>query len=112
MAGAVARIGFKLIATVVAIPMGRVVTKATRKAWATARPNNPPVNPKEVDTDWKDAIVWAGLTGVGAGVAQLLTTKGADTLWRAITGTPSPRPKHPGLNPELARRTDPDLETA
>jgi hypothetical protein len=37
--------------------------------------------------------MWAGLTGVGAAVAQLLTTKGADTVWRAMTGRPTPRPK-------------------
>ncbi|MEO6703913.1 MAG: DUF4235 domain-containing protein [Jatrophihabitantaceae bacterium] len=93
MAGAAGRIAFKLVGTVVAIPVGKLVTKATMKAWQTARPDDPPVNPKDVETNWRDALIWAGLTGVGAGIAQLLTTKGADTVWRAMTGQPAPRPK-------------------
>jgi hypothetical protein len=93
MAGAGSRIAFKLVGAVVAIPVSKVITKATTKAWSAARPNDPPVNPKEVDTNWQDALIWAGLTGVGAAVAQLLTTKGADTVWRAMTGKPSPRAK-------------------
>jgi hypothetical protein len=93
MAGTAGRFAFKLLAAAVAIPVGRAVTKGTAKAWTTARPANPPPNPKDVDTSWKDALIWATLTGVGASVAQLLTTKGADTVWRAATGRPSPRPK-------------------
>jgi NADPH:quinone reductase-like Zn-dependent oxidoreductase len=93
MAGAASRIGFKVVAAAVAIPVGRLVTKATTKAWATARPDNPPVNPNDLETGWTDALIWAGLTGVGAAVAQLLASKGADTVWRAMTGKPSPKPK-------------------
>jgi hypothetical protein len=94
MAGAASRVGFKLVAAAVAIPIGRLITKATTAAWMKARPDADSVNPKDVDVKWTDALVWAGLTGVGAAVAQLLTTKGADTVWRALTGKPSPRPKH------------------
>jgi hypothetical protein len=95
MAGAGSRFAFKMVSTLVAIPVGRVVTDATVRLWVAARPENPPTDPNEVDTDWRDALIWAGLTGVGAAVGQLLTTKGADTVWRAATGTPTPRPKPP-----------------
>ena len=44
-------------------------------------------------SNWTDALIWAGLTGVGAAVAQLLASKGADTVWRAVTGKPTPKPK-------------------
>ncbi|HEX4726540.1 MAG TPA: DUF4235 domain-containing protein [Jatrophihabitans sp.] len=93
MAGGASRIAFKVIAAAVAIPVGRLVTKTTTKAWATARPDNPPVDPKDMDTNWGDALIWAGLTGIGAAVAQLLASKGADTVWRALTGKPTPKPK-------------------
>jgi hypothetical protein len=93
MAGAAGRIAFKMVAAAIAIPAGRLVTKGTRRIWATARPNDPPVNPNDADTTWSDALIWAGLTGIGAGVAQLLASKGADTVWRAMTGRPSPKPK-------------------
>jgi hypothetical protein len=88
-----ARLAFRLIAAVVAIPIGRAVTKGTRKAWLAARPDDPVKDPKKLETRWQDALVWAGLTGFGTAVAQLASTKGADVVWRAITGTPSPPPK-------------------
>jgi len=95
MAGSGGRFAFKLVAWAVAIPVGRLVSLGIARLWITARPDNPPVDPKQVDTGWPDALIWSALTGVGAAAAQLLTTKGADTVWRALTGTPSPRPKHP-----------------
>lgn len=94
MAGAASRLGFRLVAAAVAIPVGRVITKATGAAWQKTRPGAGTVDPKDVDANWTDALVWAGLTGIGAAVAELITTKGADTVWRAVTGKPSPRPKY------------------
>jgi len=93
MAGAVGRFAFKLVAAAIAIPVGRMVTKGIAKVWVSVRPESPNVNPKDPDASWPDALIWAGLTGIGAGVAQLLTTKGADAVWRGLTGRPSPRPK-------------------
>jgi hypothetical protein len=95
VAGAAGRLAFKLLSTVVAIPVGRLIASATGKAWATARPDDPPHDPKEVQTSWSDAILFSVITGLGVAIAQLLTTKGADTAWRALTGRPSPRPKEP-----------------
>ena len=46
-----------------------------------------------MDVRWQDALIWAGLTGLGTAVAQLVSTKGADAVWRAITGMPPPGPK-------------------
>lgn len=94
MAGAAGRLGFKLVAAAVAIPIGRAVTKTTTAAWQKARPEAGSVDPTDVDAKWSDALIFAGLTGIGAAIAQLLTTKGADAVWRAMTGRPSPRPKH------------------
>jgi len=92
MAGRVSKMTFKLISTLVAIPVGRAIRKATAKAWTAVRPDDPPHDPRAVETDWQDALVWAGFTGLGTALGQLLATKGADTVWRAVTGRPSPRP--------------------
>jgi hypothetical protein len=92
MAGGPSKLAFKLLSAIVAIPVSRAIRKATAKAWVTARPDNPPHDPRKVETSWQDALIWAGVTGFGAALAQLLTTKGADTVWRAATGKPSPRP--------------------
>jgi len=94
MAGAGSRFAFKLVAVAVAVPVGKVVTAASTKAWAAARPGRTPVNPRDADTHWKDVLIWASLSGLATGVSQLVTIKGADTIWRAMTGHPSPKPKH------------------
>jgi hypothetical protein len=93
MAGAASRFAFKLVALAVAVPVGKAVSNVTSKAWETARPGRTPVNPRDADTNWKDALLWASLSGIGVAVSQLATTKGADTIWRAMTGHPSPKPK-------------------
>jgi NADPH:quinone reductase-like Zn-dependent oxidoreductase len=93
MAGVASRFAFKMVAVAVAVPVGKAVSAASSKAWTAARPGRAPVNPRDADTNWKDALIWASLSGVGTAVAQLATTKGADTIWRAMTGHPSPRPK-------------------
>jgi hypothetical protein len=93
VAGGASRLAFKILSSIVAIPVSKAIAKATGKVWMKARPENPPHNPKEVQTSWKDAFIFAGITGLGAAAAQVLTTKGADNVWRAMTGKPSPRPK-------------------
>ncbi len=95
MAGGPSRIAFRIISSLLAIPIGKAISKATGAAWTKARPDDPPHNPKEVQTSWVDALTFALITGLGAAIAQLVTTKGADTLWRAMTGRPAPRPKLP-----------------
>jgi hypothetical protein len=95
MSGTAGRLAFKLIATLLAIPVGRAVTKGVQKAWLAARPDDPIKDPKNVETRWQDALIWAGLTGIGTAVGSLVATKGADTVWRAITGRPAPHPKTP-----------------
>lgn len=102
MSGGASRIGFRLLSMVVAIPVGKAIASASGKAWAAARPNDPPHDPKQVQTNWVDALIFAGITGLSAAAAEILTTKGADTLWRAMTGRPSPRPKAPKGDPDVA----------
>jgi hypothetical protein len=95
MAGALGRFTFKLVTALVTIPVSRLITKGTQKAWKAARPGDPIHDPKRVDTRWHDALVWAALTGLGTAVGSLVSAKGADAVWRAATGRPSPRPKPP-----------------
>jgi hypothetical protein len=93
MAGGASRFAFRFLSTLIAIPIGKAIASATGKAWSAARPHDPPHDPKRIDTDWKDALFFATITGLGTAIAQLLSTKGADTVWRAATGRPPPQPK-------------------
>ena len=71
MSGSAARLSFKVVSMLVAIPVSKLITKATVKAWVAARPEDPPTDPKAVDTNWADALVWAGLTGLGTAAGNL-----------------------------------------
>lgn len=92
MAGSSGRLAFNVMASLLAIPVGRAVQKAATSTWASLRPDDPPTDPKRVDTRSHDALIFAGLSGVSAALTSLVATKGADTLWRATTGTPPPPP--------------------
>jgi hypothetical protein len=39
-------------------------------------------------------VIFALLTGVGAATTELMITKGSETVWRAVTGMPTP-PRRP-----------------
>jgi hypothetical protein len=107
------RLIFRLIAALVAIPVGRAVTKTTQAVWLRTHPDDPIKDPTKVEARWRDALVWATLTGLGSAVAQLLTTKGADTVWRAITGTPSPGSKaNAAVEPEAEEPSAKELKAA
>ncbi|MGX7678064.1 DUF4235 domain-containing protein [Jatrophihabitans sp. DSM 45814] len=105
MAGGASRFAFKMLSTAIAVPVSRLIAKGTAKVWRAARPGNPPHNPKEVQTSWPDALIFAVVAGLGASIAQLLSTKGADTIWRAVTGRPSPRPEEPKAGTKAAQET-------
>lgn len=86
----IAKIVYRLIALALSFPIAKAVSALTKKAWAAARPNDPPKDPKKADTGWKDALIWAAISGVGSALAKVLSTKGAAGTWRALIGTDPP----------------------
>jgi hypothetical protein len=90
MANVVDKIGWKLITILVSIPVGIGVRKGVEHLWRSARPNDPPRSPSDPDASWGDAVGWAALSGAGVAAAQLVTAKGAGSLWRKVMGTPPP----------------------
>lgn len=86
----VGKLLYRLIALALSIPIARAVKTLTNKAWVAARPNDPPKDPKKADTGWKDALIWAAISGVGTALAKVLSTKGAAGTWRALIGTDPP----------------------
>lgn len=89
---------FNVMVGLLAIPAGRAVQKAMAATWHTFRPDDPPTDPRRVDTRSHDALIFAALSGVSAAATSLIATRGADTLWRAATGTPPPPPEEPKLS--------------
>ncbi|SDJ00100.1 Protein of unknown function [Frankineae bacterium MT45] len=90
MAGIVEKATWRAITGVIAIPVGIAVSKSIAQVWLTARPDNPPRRPTDPNVSWGDAAGWAALSAVGVAVGQLITTKGATTVWRGLTGEEPP----------------------
>jgi hypothetical protein len=90
MANVVGKLGWKITTAAIGIPVGIAVKKSVEKAWVAARPDNPPRRAKDPNVSWGDALGWAALSAVGAAVAQLVTMKGASTLWRTLVGAEPP----------------------
>jgi hypothetical protein len=90
MAKMVGSIAWKITTIAIGIPVGIAVRKALERAWTTARPNRPPSAAGDPDGSWGDALVWAALSAIGVAVAQLVTVKGASTVWRKLIGADPP----------------------
>jgi hypothetical protein len=87
------KIGIKLIGIVIGIPVSIATRKVVEKTWAAARPDAPPRSPSDRDVRWVDAIAWATLSAAGVVVADLLSKRGAEAAFKAITGNEPPPPK-------------------
>jgi Protein of unknown function (DUF4235) len=96
MANVGGKITLKLLTIVIAIPAGIVTKKVVEKTWTAARPEGTPRKPSEPGVNWTDAIGWAVLSTVGVVVADLIARKGAESTYRALTGSEPPvkQPKH------------------
>lgn len=90
MANIVGTIGWKITTIAIGIPVGIAAKKGVERAWAAARPDQPSRSAKDPEASWGDALGWAALSAVGVAVAQLVTMKGASTVWRKLVGAEPP----------------------
>lgn len=89
----ISKLLFKVLTIIVAIPVARGVGKLVEHGWTAIRPEDPQRDPRKRDTQMRDALTWAALTGVGAAATKLVTSKGAAEVWRAAIGTEPPAKK-------------------
>jgi hypothetical protein len=92
MADAPGKFTMKVLTAIIAIPVGKATTKAVNAAFATTKGTESTRDPKSAAARWRDALAWAALSATGATLAQLVTRKGAEHSFRAITGTQPPPP--------------------
>jgi hypothetical protein len=90
MANAAGKITMKIMTIAVGIPVGIATKRLVNGAWNMARTEDTPRKPAERDVRWGDAIGWAALSGVGVVVADLVTRRGAEELWRTLVGGEPP----------------------
>jgi hypothetical protein len=56
------------------------------RAWRAAFHSEPPGNPAHQDVAWRDAILWALITGALVGVIRLVAQRLAAGAWQKATG--------------------------
>jgi len=103
MANVVGKLGMKVLTVAVGIPVGILTKKVVARTWVAARPEDPPHSPKQRDARWGDAIGYAALASAAAVAAKLVTRKGAEHTWRALTGLEPPPPPPTKAEKKLAK---------
>jgi len=109
---AAAKISIKAMSMVIGIPVGIATRKVLERAWTLARPANPPRKPSEREVRWSDAIAWGALSAAGIVVADLVTRRGAEAAYKAITGNEPPPTKAGKAPKKLVKASEKSKATA
>ncbi|MHA3705045.1 DUF4235 domain-containing protein [Jatrophihabitans sp. YIM 134969] len=86
----VGNIVWKLLVLAISRPVASTLRDTVQSVWAKSRPGNPPRTAADPDAKWVDAILYAGLTGVGFAVGELVAQRGAAEIWRTFGGGETP----------------------
>jgi hypothetical protein len=78
---------WKLLANGAAIAAAVVARKALTSGWEAATGTEPPENPADPSTDWREALAWGLLTGAVIGVARMLASREAARVAQRMTGS-------------------------
>lgn len=90
MANIAAKTAMKLLTVALGIPVGIATKKLLERGWDAAHSPQTPRKPSQPGVRWRDAIGWAALSAAGTVLADLLTRRGAEELWRTVIGTEPP----------------------
>jgi hypothetical protein len=90
MANTARKIMWKGLTLAIGIPVGIAAKKGVDAVWRATTPADTPHGPADPRSRWQDALGWAVLSGVGVATAQLITSKGAATIWRGLVGGEPP----------------------
>src|SRR5690348_13519186 len=80
-AGMGAKLGWRIFGGLAAVLAALVARKSLTAGWTKAVGDEPPSNPEDPDTTWKEALGWALLSGAVMGLARLLATRKAADYW-------------------------------
>jgi hypothetical protein len=72
---------WKLISTAFPLAAGFATTRALDATWKTATGRKPPTKPENPAITHREALLWAGLSGMALGVAKTYVTRRAAVYW-------------------------------
>ena len=84
---------FSLVAALGAATLAK---RGLNTSWKAATGKNPPANPADPDVDFKEAELWATVSGTAIGLARMLAGRKAANYYKKSTGhlPPGLRPGH------------------
>jgi hypothetical protein len=103
MATVAGKLTMKMFTIAVGIPVGIVTKRVVERVWSTARPDDPPREPRQAGVRWADALGWAALSGAAVVAKDLATRRGAEATWRVVVGTEPPPPPATKAEKKLAK---------
>ena len=64
----------------------RVSKPLVERTWKAFTGSEPPGNPASAEVSWREAMLWALVTGAVLGVLRLVAQRLAAGAWRGVTG--------------------------
>lgn len=77
---------WRVVGTGSAVVAAAAAQRGLTVAWKAATGKEPPTIPEDPDTEWRDAVAWALLSGAAIGLARLFATRKAALYYRRSTG--------------------------
>jgi hypothetical protein len=77
---------WKVLGSTSALVAGVATARALEATWRTATGRKPPTRPESPEIAGREALLWAGLSGMAIGVAKTYATRRAAQYWVKSTG--------------------------
>jgi hypothetical protein len=77
---------WKVLGSTSALIAGLATTRALDATWRTATGRKPPTKPESPEIAGREALLWAGISGMAIGVAKTYATRRAAQYWVKSTG--------------------------
>src|SRR5687768_7586725 len=81
-----AALAWRVLGLGTAVGASIVARKIATSTWKVATGNDPPANPEDPETTWREALTWAVASGAAIGVVRMLATRKAADYWQKSTG--------------------------
>lgn len=76
------------LTTLSAIGGATLARQIATKLWRGSE--DPPLNPADRRVDWREAMLWAVLSGLGAGIMRMLSRRATAAGWEKVVGETPP----------------------
>jgi hypothetical protein len=81
---------FNAMSATAAIVAGIAARNLVKAAWQKKFDEEPPQNPADRATAWREALMWSAATGAVIGVTRMLARRGTAAGWERVTGHEAP----------------------